>query len=308
MNRTFGGIAAALVLSTSIVTSASASLPTPPANVGSITGAAWDAGKNRLWLAGDQAQSGTIVGVSEGDQEVSITFHADLTSVQGLAVANGALYVGDIGDEAGEREFISVYRFADTGPSSGKKFFAYDLAYPDGAKLHATALMVARDGTFYVVTDGEEPGLFVAEAPSRTDVNIMQRVGDAPKGVTDAVMVDNLTAALYSGEGITLVDTLTGEQVGAEALPEESTAAAVALLDESTLLAVGGEGLKEMPLPAIVETPEASAAASEEAVEDEVEEVVEEVAAPTNSGTILALAIAGLVSVAAAVATYLIKK
>lgn len=309
MNRSFVGAAALAGLLACNAATASATPTEPPSDVGEVKGLAWDAGKDRLWIAGDQADAGTVVGAMDGTDPVTITFHVDIQSVQGLAMANGALYVGDIGDENGQREFVTIYRFADTGPSSDKKFFAYDLAYPNEEKLHATALMVAADGTFYVATAGDDAGLFVASSPSRTEVNVMERVADAPAGVTDAVMLDDdLTAALLSEEGITLVDTLTGETVGAGERPEGAKSTAVAVLDPSTLILADDASIQETSIPQVEETaePEPSETTSESA-ESVVEEAVEEVATPNNSGTIVALALAVIVSLGAAIATYVVR-
>jgi hypothetical protein len=65
---------------------------------------------------------------------------------------DGALLVGDIGDNLGQRDSVVVYRVAEPRTSGTVPVAArYELRYPDGAH-DAEALIMAPDGTPYLVT------------------------------------------------------------------------------------------------------------------------------------------------------------
>jgi len=103
------------------------------------------------------------------------------------------LYLGDIGDNAGRRSEIVVYRVAEpivTAPdasSSKSKPLLTDpaesirLRYPDGSHDAEALLVHPRSGDLYVITKAtvSNPVIYKAAAPLSTDrVNALTRIGE----------------------------------------------------------------------------------------------------------------------------------
>ena len=112
--------------------------------------------------------------------------NADIVSVQALSWHGDRLWVGDIGDEDAERDHIVVYRLSDTETAQGT-YHAYDYRYEDGPH-DAKAMLISGRGNVYIVTSGEDPGIYrIRGEASRSAMNTLVRVHDAPEGVTDGV-------------------------------------------------------------------------------------------------------------------------
>jgi hypothetical protein len=101
----------------------------------------------------------------------------------GACPAKSCVYIADIGDNNGSREYITVYRTAE--PASGDRMTEpveiFEAMYPDGAH-DAEALFVTPDGDLFIITKGD-PGpvaLYKFPPPLRPGVRVrLERVGDA---------------------------------------------------------------------------------------------------------------------------------
>jgi hypothetical protein len=160
-----------------------------------------------LWALNDSGDSARLLalrrdGTSVG--EVAVT-GAQAYDWEDIASARGTLYVGDIGDNAAERESVTVYRVAeprlDGAPTATAPAEALVLRYPDGAH-DAEALMVTERGVPIVVTKsfGGRSGVYAARGVAPGKVTTMKRAGGLVLGPGEAV-----TAGDISADGRTIV-------------------------------------------------------------------------------------------------------
>lgn len=139
-----------------------------------------------------------------GDTVATTTYSAEpVTDVEALAPGSeGAVWVGDIGDNNAERPWISVYRVVPLGGLEQQLAAAdgdgaandddaaaerFNLVYPDGPHDAETLLAHPETGQLFVVTKDLAGGTVYA-APSTLDsgsVNRLERVGEVPGRVTD---------------------------------------------------------------------------------------------------------------------------
>ena len=175
-----------------------------------LTGVAFDPQSSRLFAVSDNEGTNVLVTDAKGTKLGAVSFSAKTESVQGLAVYSGSLYVGDVGDSGGKRNKITVYKLPlEVGNQS---YNSYEFRYPDGSH-DAKSVLVSGRGRIYVVTAGENPGIYYAELePSRSGVNKLSRASDAPAGVTDGVFLsDGVTMALRTGSGVQVIDASSWE-------------------------------------------------------------------------------------------------
>lgn len=320
-----GMTAGALLLGTAALgAAASPGAVTPPPEVGDVQGVAWDATAKRLWMAGDESSEGTLLGIAEDGEETRITWTTEgAMQVRGLAIHQGELFVGDIGNEDGSRSLFTIYRFRSLEPGQ-KQYRAYGFQYPNGEAHDATALLVSGRGNFYLVTDGDDPAIWrLPSDPSRTGVNTLSRVADAPEGVSDGVFLpDGASVALRAADGVHVIDAFSWEPIAVERYSAELTEESVTAVEEQ-LYFVSAGGVRETAVPDSDMTSSPSAApepspspspTAEESqpgapAEDEQQEAGAETEGdtPSNRGTFIALGAAALVAVLAAAATYLVK-
>lgn len=113
------------------------------------------------------------------------------------------IYIGDIGDNKGSRESITIYRVPEPSPkdASTAAAEAFHASYPDGAH-DAESLFVAPDGTAYIITKGDPGpvGLYRLRLQSAGSVTRLVRVG-APLATKDVEAKDRPTAADMSRDG-----------------------------------------------------------------------------------------------------------
>jgi hypothetical protein len=116
------------------------------------------------------------------------------------------VYVGDIGDNSGKRDRITIYRVPEPLPkdASTEPAEAFHATYPDG-KHDAEALLVTANGDIFIITKGD-PGpiaLYRFPRPLRAAATMaLERIG-APPPETDAKVdaADRPTAAAVSQDG-----------------------------------------------------------------------------------------------------------
>jgi len=201
-----------------------------------------------------------VVDPATGETVGVTTWSEDPTDVEAIAPAGpGEVWVGDIGDNAGARDSVTVVRVpvgrGDRDVSSD--VVEYELTYPGGAS-DAETLMADADGRLLVVTKGIFGGV-VLRAPARLDrerPNRLQRIGVAGGIATDGaffpdgrhfVVRDYANAVLYSYPDV--------DEVARWRLPDQPQGEGIAV-DERGAALVSTEGARSdvlrLRLPASV--------------------------------------------------------
>jgi hypothetical protein len=210
------------------------------------SGLARDTARQAYWTVNDSGDSGRVFAVdSSGKTLGTASFRAAPVDVEALAMHDRRLYVADIGDNTAKRQSVTVYFFDNLTPGNGTAtYMAYDFAYPDGAH-DAETLLVDPAGRLYVVTKEAKGGIYAAPtAPSRTAVNRLEKVGDAPAYVTDGVVLPDGRIALRTYVSVEILDP-TSYQVVARAsapLQPQGESIAVDLAGDGLLLGSEGKG------------------------------------------------------------------
>lgn len=209
--------------------------------VDTATGLAADAATNTYWVVNRTGDQGAVYALTRtGRDKGTLGFRAEPTDVEAVAYRGGRLYVGDIGDAKGNRDFVTVYLFDNVTPDAGVvTYHAWDFSYPDGAK-DAKAMVVDDSGRLYLITTGKGAGIYAAPAePSRQGVNELERVGDAPgTAVTDAVALGSGRWALRTEDQVEVYDPSTKKLTASGDLPvSDGQALGTDLAGDAQLLA-----------------------------------------------------------------------
>jgi hypothetical protein len=145
-----------------------------------------------VWTANDSGDSGRIFAVdTRTGRTVGVhRFGAPVRDVEALAVdpRSGRVLVGDIGDNGRSRTVVRIFWFdePDLGDTQGE-WGSWELAYPDGPHDAEALAVDPRSGRIVVVTKDSVGGVYELPAsPSRSGVNRLRKVGEAPAVVTDA--------------------------------------------------------------------------------------------------------------------------
>jgi len=301
-----------------------------------------DPADNLYWTVNASGDSGRAIALDEtGAVQGSVKFRADLVDVEAVQYAGGALYVADIGDRSGDRDHVTVYVLYDLQPNdSTVRYHAYDFRYPDGPH-DAQALLISPAGQLYLVTSQAKGGIYRAPAePSRSEVNTLTRVGDAPPYVTDGQFLADGRIALRSYVDVSVLDPQQDYKVVARAAtPYQPRGASLTQSLDGSALLVGSGGsdsvVYRMPVPTALRSaptpgasPPPSPASSPSAAkspgastttatsspsdqdpggstEADQDTDVDQNSRPGSSGTIAALLIAAGVAVAAGVGVHL---
>ena len=280
------------------------------------SGLARDPAGNLYWTANNSGAGGVAYGLtSKGKVRGSLTFRAQPTDVEAVAVHSDRLYVADIGDNKANRKNITVY-YLNHPRATGLTvaYHSWDLEYPDGAH-DAETLLVNGSGRMFIITKGAKGGIYEApKSPSRKKVNQLARVGDAPALVTDGTFLpDGKSIALLSHTAVTVIDAKTYATVASGPIPDQPQAESLTVsLDEKSLL-VGSKGRKSkvyaMAVPGAA-SPSASPTGSSGG--DDQNNVPEDVTSTTpglrNAGTLLAVGLAGFVALVAGVVVATVRK
>ena len=162
-----------------------------------------------LWTHNDSGNQPEIFGIAADGkliQRVSVT-GAALVDWEDLEAAPcgsvTCLYVADIGDNAGQREQITIYRFPEpaAGATQTAPADALHARFPDGPK-DAEALFADATGNLYVVSKGrrEEIALYRYAGPQRPGETVtLERVREVfPRPLTS---MDWVTAATSTPDG-----------------------------------------------------------------------------------------------------------
>ncbi|NHB84459.1 hypothetical protein G7085_07180 [Tessaracoccus sp. HDW20] len=210
-------------------------------------------------------------------------------------------------------------------PEGGRStYFAYDFEYEDGPR-DAKAMMISGRGNIYIVTTGDDPGVYRAPAqPSRQQMNTLTRVADAPKGVTDGVfLTDGATMALRTAAGIDYVDAFTWETRFTDTIVGAPKGESIAVGQDDEIYVGGAPTIRTADVPTSDTTTTVTPAppppfrfgvahrgghpgALGERGPDDTDDGT--LIAPARTGTIVAIALAGLLAVAAGAVTYFVKR
>ena len=222
------------------------------------------------------------------------------------------LYIADIGDNSGERDFIRVYFF--TNPRANGltvTYHAYDFSYPDG-QHNAETLLVDESGRLFIVTKGRKAAIYEAPAkPEREGVNELEKVGSAPSNVTDGTFLpggDRIALLTYNS--VEVIDATSYEVKESAPIPDQPQAESLTLsLDEKSLL-VGSEGKKSkvyaIPVPSeATPTPTPGDSTDPGAETDVPEEQAN--SWQSQRGTLLAIGLAGFVALVAGTVVALVR-
>ncbi len=233
--------------------------------------------------------------------------------VEAVAVHEDRLYVADIGDNSGERNFVRVYYF--TNPRANGltvTYHAYDFSYPDGPH-NAETLLVNESGRLFIVTKGRKAAIYEAPAkPDRQGVNELEKVGSAPSNVTDGTFLPGgQRIALLTYSSVEVIDATSYEVVVSAPIPDQPQAESLTLsLDQKSLL-VGSEGKKSkvysVPVPSEATSTPTPDASTDPGAESDVPEDAAN-SGQSQQGTLLALGLAGFVALVAGAVVALVRQ
>ena len=156
------------------------------------------------------------------------------------------LWFGDLG---GARAIVSVVAVTLTQQLKDRDlgFRSFQLGYPDGAH-NAEAMMVhPRTGRIFVITKAPS-GAGVYRAParlSRTDVNMLARVGDAPQGISGADFARDPRHFVLRGYHTAFVYRRIGGAPVKIPLPSAHTFGEAVTFARNGSLVFGAEGLHQ---------------------------------------------------------------
>lgn len=293
------------------------------------SGLATDSANQRYWTVNDSGDSGVAYALDgKGEVTGTLEFRVKPVDVEAVAFHDGRLYVADIGDNTASRQYVTVYFFDDAEPASQPVTYkAYDFSYPDGAH-DAETLLVDGDGRLFVVTKGNDAGIYAAPAsPERQGVNELERVGDAPASVTDGTVLPDGRFALRTYLSVEVVDPGSHKVTARAAGPVQRQGESITTPIDGDGLLLGSEGkrsevlrvdvpasLDEVPTESETATQSASPSASQPAstpttapAEDDVPDVTDG-SGTSRAGTLAAIGLAAVVAVVAAGVVILVRR
>lgn len=169
------------------------------------------------------------------------------------------LYVGDIGDNDGKRKRITIYRLPEPENASGSVAAEpIHATYPDGAH-DAETLLVAPDGSLFIVTKGDTGPVALYKFPpelkagatvklERVGKPIAEKPGDTGRITDGAISSDgkwvvlrsNSALTFYKGDQFMRGDFAGARRVDVSGLKEPQGEAVV--FGTGNTLYLGGEG------------------------------------------------------------------
>lgn len=196
--------------------------------------------------------TGAVVGVT--------TVRAQFRDVEALALRDGTLWIGDVGDNDAVRDDLALYAIDEPGRASGTVDARRNPVRLAGGAADVEALLADPDSdALFVVTKSLASAAVLsldesALDPSRTAV-FRPVARDLPAFVTDgAFSADGSRVALLSYGWLWTIDPADWSVVGRQALPALSQTETVAFVDRDAVL-VGSEGV-DSPLYRLDLSPE----------------------------------------------------
>lgn len=288
------------------------------------SGLARDTRSGVFWTANDSGSQATVYGLApDGSVRGILGFRVQPVDIEALAMHDRRLYVADIGDNRSERNLVSVYYVDNPRPDNQTVAYrSYDFAYPDGPH-DAETLLVNGHGRLFIVTKGLKAGIYAGpRVPSRQGTNSLERVGDAPSFVTDGVFLPTSGGqeriVLRTYVSVEVLDGSTYRTLARAPAPLQPQGESIALTMDGRNLLVGSEGKSSKvyqiavptkigsapsagSLPPPIQKPSARSSPSSGLGDREPPEDPNAGVTSSRAGTVLALALAGLVAVVAGV-------
>lgn len=305
------------------------------------SGLATDSVNRRYWTMNDSGSAGVAYALNNnGKVTGTINFRADPVDLEGIAFHNRRLYLADIGDNQGKRDFVTVYVFDNAEPAAGTVTYrAYDFAYSD--RPHdAETLLVDGKGRMFIVTKAGNASVYAApKNPSTQGVNKLKRVGAAPSYVTDGTVLPDGRYALRTYVSVEVVDPDSFAVVARSMTPAQRQSESITTTFSGKSLLIGSEGADSAvlkvsiptaasaspsatptssPSPTVVPTPSESpstavsptTASADPADADDpaADEPAESAPSQRGVGTLIAIGLAALVAAAAGATVALFRR
>ncbi len=194
----------------------------------------------------DSGDSGRtfVVDAATGRTVGGATWSPEPDDVEAIAPADGSVLVGDIGDNAGDRDSVTLLevpmerRFEEVEPRR------FTLTYRDGPRDAETLLVHPMTGRVFVVSKSLLGGVLY-EAPKRlaTDgSNVLEPIGDVLGFATDGAFFPDGRHFVLRDYGRAVVYTYPGlEVVGQLELPDQQQGEGIAV-DDTGAVFVCSEG------------------------------------------------------------------
>lgn len=209
--------------------------------------AASDRHPGYLYTMNDMGNSAQVFALApDGTTAAVLTLDgAENVDWEDIAVADGRVYVGDIGGAKTGRSTIDVLVFAEPDElvDSSPDWSRIELTYPDGAH-NAEALLVHR-GTdrIYVVTKSPQgAGIYAAPEDPGTGDNDLTRVADAPPVVTGGDFAASGDMFALRNEKRAFLFARLGTHLRVLDLPDSPQGESLAWVGDT--LRVGSEGVR----------------------------------------------------------------
>lgn len=283
-------------------------------------GLAADPDTGVYWLAGPAEAGVAMVSAvfPDGIWAGEVFFEAAASRVESLVYFDGQLYVGDIGDPDRNRESITVYRLDNLEFGSTVPYTEWTLYYPDGPH-DASTLMISPRGNIWIVTKDDPGGFYYASAPAESGEYELVYEAEAPGWVTDGTFINESTAVLRTYTSLLSVDMLLYSPTAQEAAPEQGQGESISLTLDGEGLLLGSRTEPELvevgfptswqelePPPSVPPGQGTQTTAPEPTASQPATPGADGATgtSPAFGGTIVAMGVAAVVSIAAAVVVY----
>ncbi|MBT8199328.1 MAG: hypothetical protein KJO36_02305 [Acidimicrobiia bacterium] len=173
-----------------------------------ISGVAWaSADPGVLWVHNDSGDVPRVFAVGLDGQTKSVheLAGAKARDWEDMAISDGVVYIGDIGDNKSKRDAIRIFRFAEPSLDVGGSIEDYDVlefTYPDGP-TDAEGLFVSPAGGLVVVTKDPDGGARFYATPSDLAWDGSQRELEFA-GELDLLPIEWVTAADANSDRLVL--------------------------------------------------------------------------------------------------------
>ncbi|GAA2083108.1 hypothetical protein [Actinomadura alba] len=193
---------------------------------------------------------------------------------EGIAVgrdqAGPAIFVGDIGDNAGGAQpYVTVYRVPEPARLADQTLAAtaFRLKYEDGPRNAESLLVNPRTNRLYIASKQFGGGLYEAPANLRADrVNVLRRVGAAPLLATDGAYAPDGRHFVIRTYYAAHIYSAPGRLLRIVSLPNQEQGESITYSADGHSLLAGSEGPRSpvyrVPLPGDASSEPGSAASS----------------------------------------------
>ena len=220
--------------------------------------------ESRLWTHNDRGNDAVLYGLDVTGEiharvEIENAENVDWEDVDvGACPGGSCIYIGDIGDNDAEREYVSIYRILEPALDDVERMEAerLDLRYADGP-VDAESIAVADDGSIIIMTKGRVGDVrYYQTPPAPTFGGPMMEL--EPQGrllPPPRDRDDRATGAAFSPDGSTLY-LRTYRRIYRYAWPAMSVVSPEDGFDIEDLDEPQGEGIDVLPDGTIVLTSE----------------------------------------------------